>query len=169
MPRLVGRTAIITGAGDGIGRGIASRFAREGAAVVVADYDQEAGSRCAGALNAAGAHAIFVRCDVADRTQVEAAVAAAMKRFGSADILICPAAVSASYRRFSEMQPEMAARIAAANPMGRMGDPETDIGGVALFLASEDARYLTGNTLYVDGGAHINGVAWIPEIFADNG
>jgi NAD(P)-dependent dehydrogenase (short-subunit alcohol dehydrogenase family) len=66
------------------------------------------------------------------------------------------------------MQPEMAARIAAANPMGRMGDPETDIGGVALFLASEDARYLTGNTLYVDGGAHINGVAWIPEIFADN-
>jgi enoyl-[acyl-carrier-protein] reductase (NADH) len=49
-----------------------------------------------------------------------------------------------------------------------MGDPETDIGGVALFLASEDARYLTGNTLYVDGGAHINGVAWIPEIFADN-
>jgi len=264
VPRLAGRTAIITGAGDGIGRGIASRFAREGAAVVVADYDEEAGSRCAGELNAAGAHAIFVRCDVADRTQVEAAVAAAMKHFGSADILvnnafrgreaarfeemddprfqeslvmnlfaakwsmgaafphmrerrwgriinicslngvnahmgtadynvgkealrtltrtaarewarygicanvICPAAVSASYRRFSEMQPEMAARIAAANPMGRMGDPETDIGGVALFLASEDARYLTGNTLYVDGGAHINGVAWIPEIFADN-
>ncbi len=49
------------------------------------------------------------------------------------------------------------------NPMGRMGDPESDIGGVALFLASEDARYLTGNTLYADGGGHINGVNCSPE------
>ena len=48
--------------------------------------------------------------------------------------------------------------------MGRMGDPEADIGGVAVFLASEDARYLTGNTLFVDGGSHINGVAWAPEL-----
>ena len=40
-----------------------------------------------------------------------------------------------------------------------MGDPEPDIGGEALFLASEDARYLAENTLFVDGGGHINGVA----------
>jgi len=33
-----------------------------------------------------------------------------------------------------------------------------------VFLASEDCRYLTGNTLFVDGGAHINGVAWAPEL-----
>jgi enoyl-[acyl-carrier-protein] reductase (NADH) len=45
-----------------------------------------------------------------------------------------------------------------------MGDPEQDIAGVALFLASDDCRYLTGNTLFVDGGAHINGVAWAPEL-----
>lgn len=51
----------------------------------------------------------------------------------------------------------------AQNPMGRMGDPEQDIGGVALFLAGEDSRYLTGNTLFVDGGSHINGVNWNPE------
>ena len=37
-------------------------------------------------------------------------------------------------------------------------------GGVAVFLASEDARYLTGNTLFVDGGGHINGVPWVPEL-----
>ena len=49
------------------------------------------------------------------------------------------------------------------NPMGRMGDPELDIGGIAVFLASEDARYLTGNTLFADGGAHINGVNWMPD------
>ena len=78
--------------------------------------------------------------------------------------VICPAAVSAAYRRFVEMAPEVAAATAAANPMGRMGDPETDIAGVAAFLASEDARYLTGNTLFVDGGGHINGVPWVPDL-----
>ena len=49
-------------------------------------------------------------------------------------------------------------------PMGRLGDPCTDIAPVALFLASEDCRYLTGNTLYADGGSHINGVAWAPDL-----
>ena len=49
------------------------------------------------------------------------------------------------------------------NPMGRMGDPEDDIGSVALFLASDDSRYLTGNTLFVDGGSHINGVPWLAQ------
>jgi NAD(P)-dependent dehydrogenase (short-subunit alcohol dehydrogenase family) len=48
--------------------------------------------------------------------------------------------------------------------MGRVGDPDSDIAGVALFLASEDCRYVTGNTLYADGGGHINGVAWAPEL-----
>ena len=48
--------------------------------------------------------------------------------------------------------------------MGRLGDPEFDIAPVAVFLASDDARYLTGNTLFVDGGSHINGVAWAPEL-----
>jgi NAD(P)-dependent dehydrogenase (short-subunit alcohol dehydrogenase family) len=48
--------------------------------------------------------------------------------------------------------------------MGYMGDPEQDIGGVAVFLASDDARYLTGNTLFADGGGHINGVQWAPPL-----
>ncbi len=38
------------------------------------------------------------------------------------------------------------------------------IGGVAVFLASEDSRYVTGNTLFVDAGSHINGVSWAPEL-----
>ena len=55
----------------------------------------------------------------------------------------------------ADMQPGMIAQINAANPMGRLGDPEADIAGVALFLASDDCRYVTGNTIYADGGGHI--------------
>ena len=84
--------------------------------------------------------------------------------YGICANIICPAAMVASTQRILDAQPGMIAAINAANPMGRMGDPEADIGGVALFLASEDARYLTGNTLFVDGGAHIIGVAWTPNL-----
>ena len=48
--------------------------------------------------------------------------------------------------------------------MGRLGDCEKDIAPVILFLASEESRYVTGNTLFVDGGGHINGVKWTPEL-----
>jgi enoyl-[acyl-carrier-protein] reductase (NADH) len=45
-----------------------------------------------------------------------------------------------------------------------MGDPEHDIGGVALFLATEDSDYITGMTMFADGGSHINGVQWDPPM-----
>jgi len=78
--------------------------------------------------------------------------------------IVCPASISASYRAFRAANPETAQHMDAMNPMGRMGDPETDIAPVVAFLASEDCRYMTGNTLFVDGGGHINGVAWAPEL-----
>lgn len=78
--------------------------------------------------------------------------------------VICPAARTEAFDRFAAHSPENARAIVAANPMGRMGDPEADIGPVAVFLASEDCRYLTGNTLFVDGGGHINGVSWAPQL-----
>ncbi len=81
--------------------------------------------------------------------------------------MICPAAVTPAYEMFRQFAPENAAELLAMNPMGRMGDPEADIGGVAVFLASDDARYLTGNTLFVDGGSHINGVSWAPGLPED--
>lgn len=77
---------------------------------------------------------------------------------------VCPGAKSAAFRRVMAERPELAAQVDGQNPMGRVGDPLTDIAPVAVFLASEDCRYLTGNTLFVDGGAHINGVAWAPEL-----
>ena len=81
--------------------------------------------------------------------------------------MICPAAVTPAYEMFRQFAPENAAELLAMNPMGRMGDPEADIGGVALFLAGDDSRYLTGNTLFVDGGSHINGVSWDPGLPED--
>jgi len=73
---------------------------------------------------------------------------------------ICPGAVTAAFLSLQEFAPEMAQRVNKQIPMGYMGDPYDDVSGVALFLASKDARYLTGNTLYVDGGGHINGINW---------
>ena len=77
---------------------------------------------------------------------------------------IAPAAATPAYAAFAEAAPENAAEMLEQNPMGRMGDPEQDIGGVALFLASDDSRYVTGNTLFADGGGHINGVQWVPPV-----
>ena len=85
-------------------------------------------------------------------------------RHGICANAICPAAVSVQYEAFRAANPELAARLTAQNPMGRMGDPEQDIAPVVAFLASEDARYVTGNTIHADGGGHINGVAWTPEL-----
>jgi NAD(P)-dependent dehydrogenase (short-subunit alcohol dehydrogenase family) len=79
---------------------------------------------------------------------------------------LCPAAKSQAFFRAIGEYPELEAMADAANPMGRMGDPYDDIAPVAVFLASEGSRYLTGNTLFVDGGGHINGVAWARDLDA---
>lgn len=78
--------------------------------------------------------------------------------------VICPAAKSASFAATMGAHPELVAAADGSNPMGRIGDCYDDISPVALFLASEGSRYLTGNTLFVDGGSHINGSAWAPNL-----
>lgn len=78
--------------------------------------------------------------------------------------VICPAAKSASFKATMGAHPELLKTTDDANPMGRIGDCYDDIAPVAVFLASEGSRYLTGNTLFVDGGSHINGAAWVPDL-----
>ena len=88
MPaRLDGKVAFITGAGMGIGRAAALRFAEEGARVVVADIDEKAGHDTAAAVNAAGGHAVAVTGDVAVEADVERMVADGVRRFGALHVL----------------------------------------------------------------------------------
>ncbi|MEO6124237.1 MAG: SDR family oxidoreductase [Ilumatobacteraceae bacterium] len=66
---------------------------------------------------------------------------------------VAPLASTPAMERAFEMDPAMAARVLGRNPLGRMGDPATDVGPIVRFLLSSDARYLTGNTLMADGGS----------------
>ena len=251
------RVAVITGAGEGIGRGIASAFVKEGAKVVIAEINAELGNA---AVSELGENAIFVETDVSVKEDNERMIAATVDQWGTLDILvnnawgggvisrveskspelmehglnvgflgplwamvaahpimkeqsygrivnlcslngvnahmgtveynsakealrsatrtaarewaplgitaniICPAAKSASFFRVMSQFPELIAAADAANPMGRMGDCEEDIGPVAVFLASEGSSYVTGNTIFADGGTHINGSSWAPDL-----
>lgn len=261
MNRLLNKVAIVTGAGEGIGKGVARRFASEGAAVVIAEINEEQGQRTSAEIaRDFGARALPVTTDVTRKESVLSMVEATVTSLGRVDILvnnawgggdysrlerkaearverafrmgpmaafwamqavfphmkqagggriislcslnginahmytaeynmakealrtltrtaarewarhnilaniICPGAATPSYEAFRRSSPENAAAVLKQNPMGRMGDPERDIGGVALFLASDDSCYVTGNTIFADGGSHINGVSWAPEL-----
>ena len=263
MRRLQDKVAVITGAGDGIGRGIARCFAAEGARLLVAEIDDPSGKKVADELTADfGGEALFVHTDATLQDDNEAMVDAAVERWGTVDILvnnawggdkaglqrtdkmptdavhhalnmklmgplwamqaafphmkaqnfgrvisicslngvnahmgsvhynvsaeglraltrtaarewapfgitansICPAAKTSAFRAFESANPDMAAASEAANPMGHIGEAERDIGPVAVFYASDDAGYITGNTTFADGGAHINGAIWVPDL-----
>jgi NAD(P)-dependent dehydrogenase (short-subunit alcohol dehydrogenase family) len=246
--RLAGKVAIVTGAGQGVGRGIALAFADQGADLVVADLNQETGTAVAKEIEGRGARARFVACDVTCRESIVAAVAETVETFGGIDVLVnnaqranpapvplidhddelvdlcfatgyraslyfmqacyphlkkrrgkvinlgsnagldgmagqaaygankeairalsktaarewgpeginvnilCPFARSPGVERFLELAPQLEKKLVAGQPLGRIGDCETDIGPVAVFLASDDSRYVTGHTIPADGG-----------------
>ena len=253
MGRLSGKTALITGAGAGLGRGVALRFADEGADIVVAERHEEPGRETVALIEERGAQAMFVLTDVGVPEQARGAVERTIEAFGRIDVLvnnaqgfnrlgraeertdrmweksittgvygtfwtmnaafphmkaqgggriinfgsivgtqgdrflieysaakeairglsrtaanewgehnilvnvICPIARTPSWDRRIALDPKFTEGIIAGTPLGRMGDPERDIGGAALFLASEDGCFVTGNTLFVDGGSHLRG------------
>ena len=74
-------------------------------------------------------------------------------KFGVTVNLISPIANTEGVQAWAKAFPEMYQEILMTIPLGRLGDPEEDIGRVAVFLASEDSKYITGQTIMVDGGS----------------
>lgn len=95
MERLAGKIAIVTGAGRGIGAAIAERFASEGADIVVAEIDQEAGAATAAAIaTSTDTRTKFIRTDVSDTASVDAMVAETVATLGPPDILVNNAGIA---------------------------------------------------------------------------
>ncbi len=246
--RLKDKVALVTGAAQGIGLACAEALAREGARVVLTDANAERGRPAAERLRAEGLHAVFERCDVTRKAEVESAVALAVAEFGRLDILVANAGIvhAADFLELAESDfdrvlavnlkgaflagqaaarqmvkqggggaivnmssvnavlaipnqvpyvvskggmnqltkvmalalaphgirvngvgpgtiltelaktavlgnEEAEARILSRTPLGRLGEPG-EVARVAVFLASDEASYLTGQTLYPDGG-----------------
>ncbi|MFE6508903.1 SDR family NAD(P)-dependent oxidoreductase [Nocardioides sp. NPDC057767] len=254
MGRFDGRVAVITGAARGIGFGVATRFAEEGASVAIIDLDEAAAAEAAAKLPLAeGAKSVGIGANVAKAEDAEAAIARVVEELGGLHILMNNAGITRDNLLFkmteddwdlvmnvhlkghflmskaaqavfvkqkygkiinvsstsalgnrgqanysaakmgvqgftrtlaielgpygvnvnaiapgfiaTEMTDQTAARLgldvdefrrlsAEANPVKRVGEPG-DIAAAAAFLASDEASYITGQTLYVDGGATV--------------
>ena len=248
MGILDGKVAIVTGAGQGVGEGIALALAREGAAVVAAGRTEAKVARTCETIAAFGGRALAVECDICRPADIAATVDKTLSAFGGIDILVNNAQIVhndlldnlsddqftetfdsgpfATFRFMKAVKPHMVARgggniinlatsgavrwdakgygvYAAAKqairslsraaahewamdnirvntiapiamtpalegwiagdpegtnaflrsiPMGRIGDPELDIGRAVVFLVGPDARYVTALTMPLDGG-----------------
>lgn len=115
--RLQGKVALITGAARGIGRGIALRFAKEGAAVGVLDLDEAQCQAVVDEITAAGGAGLALGADIRDETQVERAVARLRERFGAITVLVNNAAVMPA-GRLHETSPEDFDRCLGVNLRG---------------------------------------------------
>ena len=128
---LKGKCALITGAASGIGRAAATVFAREGARVIVADMSEDEGERTVRLVADLGGEAHFVRCDVSKATDVDALVAAAVKKLGRLDCAFNNAGIAGSQRKTADYDEDEFDRIIAV-----------DLKGVWLCMRAEIRQFL---------------------------
>jgi NAD(P)-dependent dehydrogenase (short-subunit alcohol dehydrogenase family) len=245
------KVVIVTGAGQGIGKGIALCLAKRGVKIVCVGRRLEPIVETAEEIKSLGSEAIAISCDVAEREQVKEVVRKTVERFGTVDVVInnaqpipspatvedttyenmlfawkggtigslnfmqecfpymkeqgegrvinfasatgmfgyagqlayasnkeavrgltkiaskewgkynitvncvLPGAESPAAEEWAKKYPEKYAEAIEAQPMKRLGDPEDDIGRVVAFLAGPDSKYLSGQSILVDGGFSI--------------
>jgi 3-oxoacyl-[acyl-carrier protein] reductase len=101
----INRTAIVTGAGQGIGKGIAEAMAKAGYRVVVSDINEAEAKQVAEELKIAGASAMAVKCDVSNQAQVKQMFESAVKEFGGVEVLVNNAGIY-PYMPFEQMSEE---------------------------------------------------------------
>ena len=182
--RIQNKSVIVTGAGGGIGEGIAVRLAVEGGNVIVNDINAAAAERVAAAIRAAGGKAQAVAADVARSADMARLVAAAVSQFGRLDVMVNNAGWTHRNRPAlevsdAELGPDnirvncinpvfnpdtgLSAEFAggllddarhgkflATTPLGRFSTA-LDVANAALYLASNEAAFISGVCIEVDG------------------
>jgi NAD(P)-dependent dehydrogenase (short-subunit alcohol dehydrogenase family) len=115
--RFDNQVAVVTGAAKGIGWGIATVFAKQGAKVVVVDWDADTGERTAAEIRRDGGEAIFVKCDVSNEDQVKAMIQATLDKYGRLDVLVNNAGIGV-YKTVLDASSEDWDRALAVNLKG---------------------------------------------------
>ncbi|WP_123043318.1 SDR family NAD(P)-dependent oxidoreductase [Cohnella candidum] len=115
--RLQDKTALITGAGSGIGRAAAERFAKEGATVIVNDLDESKGRETVERIASSGGNALFLQADVTDADSVQTMIREALKACSKIDVLFNNAGIS-GVGAIHEIEPEDWDRVVRVNLRG---------------------------------------------------
>jgi NAD(P)-dependent dehydrogenase (short-subunit alcohol dehydrogenase family) len=106
MGKLDGKVAVITGAASGMGRATAIRFAKEGAAVVVADLNSQGGEATISEIAATGGRAVFQRTDVGVENDIKSLIDRAVKEYGRLDITYNNAGIGGATGRLTDIKAE---------------------------------------------------------------
>ncbi|MDB5424244.1 MAG: glucose 1-dehydrogenase [Phenylobacterium sp.] len=176
MDRLKGKSAVITGAGSGIGRASALKFAAEGAAVAVADINAEGAETVAEEIRSAGGQAVALTVDVGDDAAIKEMVARTISEFGKLDILFNNAVNTAAGKRkrdidFLEFDPAVFHEIVQVNVLGGVLASKYAIphmlergGGCIIFTSSTSS--LGGDVAQFSYGASKAMVNWYVKTIA---
>ena len=151
-PRLQERVAFISGAGSGMGRAAAIRFASEGARIAVADMSESGAEETAKRIVAEGGTALAVCVDVTSEPDVEAAVEATLARFGRIDVLLACAGVSAPFEPLTRLTVDQWEHVMAVNVRGVflcakhcIPAMQAQGGGCIVVIASDSSYVATPN------------------------
>lgn len=164
MNGLDGKVAIVTGSGRGIGRGIATRLAEEGATVAINDVDEERAASTAEDLRDAGHDALSAPADVTDLESIRAAVGDVVDRAGRVDVLVNNAGWD-RVELFTDNDPELWDRIIAINYLGQVNAARAVVddmiereSGKIIGISSDAGRVgSTGEAVYAGTKAGVIG------------